>query len=47
MMIMSLLIQSSFSTQFGHHFDLTTHMDPSRVEAVSKIHFNAMDMTEK
>ncbi|XP_064400311.1 elongator complex protein 4-like [Halichondria panicea] len=37
-------VQSSFSTQFGHFFDLTTHMDPARLEAVTRIFFSAVNM---
>ena len=35
--------QSSFSNRFGHFFDLTTNMDPARVEAVDKVLFDATD----
>ena len=36
-------IQSSFSNQFGHSYDLTTNMPSSRIEAVEKICFNALE----
>ena len=36
-------VQSSFSNQFGHSYDLTSKMPPSRIEAVDKIYFNALD----
>ena len=43
-LIVMCLLQSSFSTQFGHFFDLTTHMDPARLEAVTRIFFSAVNM---
>ena len=36
--------QSSFSSRFGHFFDLTSSMDPSRLEAIDRTCFNAGDM---
>ena len=32
-----------FSNQFGHFYDLTVKMPRARVEAVSRVHFNALD----
>ncbi len=33
----------SFSNQFGHFYDLTVKMPTARVEAVRRVHFNALD----
>ncbi len=35
--------QSSFSTRFGHFFDLTTSMEASRIQAVAVTTFDAME----
>jgi len=32
-----------FSNQFGHFYDLTVKMPRARVEAVQRVHFNALD----
>ena len=40
-------VQSSFSSQFGHNYDLTVGMPAARIEAVEKIYFNAQDKPMK
>lgn len=40
-------VQSSFSSQFGHNYDLTVAMPAARVEAVDKVYFNARDKPAK
>ncbi len=40
-------VQSSFSNQFGHSYDLTSKMPSSRLEAVDKIYFNALEKPAK
>lgn len=34
-------VQSSFSSKFGHYFDLTKRMEPSRIDMIHKELFNA------
>ena len=40
-------VQSSFSNQFGHNYDLTSKMPSSRVDAVEKMYFSAPDKPAK
>lgn len=40
-------VQSSFSNQFGHNYDLTVAIPTARVEAVDRVHFNARDKPAK
>ena len=39
-----IFVQSSFSSRFGHFFDLTSSMDSVRLEAVEKTCFSAGDV---
>lgn len=36
-------VQSSFSNQFGHSYDLTVGMPAGRIQAIDTVHFNAQD----
>ena len=36
-------VKSSFSSQFGHNYDLTVSMPTARVEAVERVHFDVQD----
>ena len=40
-------VQLSFSSQFGHSYDLTVAMPTARIEAVKTFHFNALEKSAR